>query len=125
MRSLLDDVRHGWRRLVRQPGGHLALLVPSMPSLYGTLDVHLHHFRRYDKEPLRQLLTECGFEIDELRYLNRPGVFGWWLNSRVLKRKVSPCGQLAAFRWIQPILKLEEKTAPSFGMSLLALAWKG
>lgn len=118
-RSTLKDFAR-----VLQPGGHLALLVPSMPSLYGTLDVHLHHFRRYDKEPLRQLLTQCGFEIDELRYLNRPGVFGWWLNSRVLTRKVLPRGQLAAFRWIQPILKLEEKTAPSFGMSLLALARK-
>jgi SAM-dependent methyltransferase len=118
-RSTLKDFAR-----VLQPGGHLALLVPSMPSLYGTLDVHLHHFRRYDKEPLRQLLTECGFELEELRYLNRLGVFGWWLNSRVLKRKLLPRGQLAAFRWIMPLLKLEEKKAPSFGMSLLALARK-
>ena len=109
---------------VLQPDGHVALLVPAMPSIYGTLDEHLHHFRRYDKEPLRRLLNECGFELDELRYLNRPGVFGWWLNSRVLKRKVLPRGQLAAFKWIQPILKLEEKKSPSFGMSLLALARK-
>ena len=38
---------------VLPPGGHLALLVPAMPALYGTLDEHLHHFRRYDREPLR------------------------------------------------------------------------
>jgi glycosyltransferase involved in cell wall biosynthesis len=107
---------------VLRPGGHLALLVPAMPALYGTLDVNLNHFRRYDREPLRQLLNESGFEVDELRYVNRPGVLGWWLNSRVLKRTVLPRGQLAAFRWILPLLKLEEKTAPSFGMSLLALA---
>ena len=28
-------------------GGHLVLLVPSMKALYGTLDKHLNHFRRY------------------------------------------------------------------------------
>jgi glycosyltransferase involved in cell wall biosynthesis len=104
------------------PGGHLVLLVPSMPALYGTLDVNLHHFRRYDKEPLRELLDRCGFQVDTLRYMNRIAVPGWWLNSRVLKRKVLPRGQLAAFRWILPLLKLEENSSPSFGLSLLALA---
>jgi hypothetical protein len=49
---------------------------------------------------------------------------GWWLNSRVLKRRVLPRGQLAAFRWLQPVLKLEENANPSFGMSLLTLATK-
>jgi SAM-dependent methyltransferase len=103
-------------------GGHLVLLVPSMPSLFGTLDVNLNHFRRYDKEPLRQLLQSCGFEVETLNYMNRLGVFGWWLNSRVLRRRVLPRGQLAAFRWLLPLLKIEEKHPPSFGMSLLALA---
>ena len=109
---------------VLQSGGHLVLLVPALKALYGTLDINLHHFRRYDYQPLHDLLTECGFEIERLQFLNRPGVFGWWLNSRVLKRNVLPRGQLALFRWIQPLLKLEEKHPPSFGMSLLALARK-
>jgi 2-polyprenyl-3-methyl-5-hydroxy-6-metoxy-1,4-benzoquinol methylase len=105
------------------PGGHLVLLVPSMPALYGTLDINLNHFRRYDREPLRQLLEASGFEIDSLQYLNRVGVAGWWLNSRVLKRRVLPRGQLALFRWmVLPLLRLEERRPPSFGMSLLALA---
>ena len=105
-------------------GGKLALLVPSMPSIYGTLDVHLRHFRRYDREPLRALVTEAGFQIEKIRYLNRPGVFGWWLNSRLLRRKVLPKQQLAAFRWLLPILRMEENSDPSFGMSLLVLARK-
>ena len=69
-------------------------------------------------------MTEAGFDVEKIRFLNRPGVLGWWLNSRVLKRKVLPKGQLAAFRWLLPLLKLEEKTDPSFGMSLLVLARK-
>ena len=62
----------------------------------GTLDVALHHFRRYDKDALNKLVTECGFDVREIRFLNRPGVFGWWLNSRVLRRTVLPKGQLTA-----------------------------
>jgi SAM-dependent methyltransferase len=107
---------------VLEPGGRLVLLVPAMPALYGSLDIHLNHFRRYDRAPLGELVTRAGFDVQTLRYLNRPGVFGWWLNSRVLKRRVLPRGQLAAFRWIQPLLRLEETSDPSFGMSLLVLA---
>lgn len=103
-------------------GGHLILLVPAMPALYGTLDIHLNHFRRYDREPLRQLLSDAGFDVETLRYLNQPGVVGWWLNSRLLRRSVLPRGQLAAVRWIMPILRREATRSPSFGMSLLALA---
>ena len=98
------------------------LLVPAMPALYGTLDVALNHYRRYDKSALVKLVTDSGFEVRDVRYLNRLGVAGWWLNSRVLKRTVLPKGQLAMFRWLMPLLKREEQNPPSFGMSLLVLA---
>jgi SAM-dependent methyltransferase len=105
-------------------GGHLVLLVPSMKTLYGTLDQHLNHFRRYDEGELRTKLTAAGFTIDDMRFLNRVAVPGWWLNSRVLKRKVMPKGQLRFFKWIMPLLRLEEKRRPGFGLSLLVLARK-
>ena len=105
-------------------GGHLVLLVPAMKALYGTLDEHLHHFRRYTKDELRAKVNAVGLEIDTLRFLNRPAVAGWWLNSRVLKRRVLPKGQLRFFKWIMPLLRLEEKSPPSFGLSLLVLARK-
>ena len=107
---------------VLPPGGHLVLLVPAMKALYGTLDEHLHHFRRYALDELRSAVTAAGFEIDTLRFLNRPAVPGWWLSSRVLKRRVMPKGQLKAFKWVMPLLRLEEKTEPRFGLSLLVLA---
>ena len=116
-RSTLMDCAH-----VLPPGGRLVLLVPAMPALYGTLDKALSHFRRYDREPLRRLLIESGFEVESLEYLNRIAVFGWWLSSRVLKRTVLPKDQLALFKLMMPLLKLEERRPPSFGLSLLALA---
>lgn len=127
--NVLEHIEHDLATLqdfasVLEPSGRLVLLVPAMPALYGSLDIHLNHFRRYDREALRDLVTRAGFDVHTLRYLNRPGVVGWWLNSRVLKRRVLPRGQLAAFRWLQPVLKLEENANPSFGMSLLTLATK-
>jgi glycosyltransferase involved in cell wall biosynthesis len=107
---------------VLQPNGHLVLLVPALKPLYGTLDKHLHHFRRYEHEELSRKVSDAGFEIDTLRYLNRPAVLGWWLSSRVLRRRVMPKSQLTAFKWVMPMLKLEEQNPPSFGLSLLVLA---
>ena len=105
-------------------GGHLALLVPALPALYGSLDEALRHYRRYEKDALRRLVAEAGFAVEKVRYLNRPGVFGWWLNSRVFRRRVLPRQQLGAFRWLMPLLRAEEDAEPSFGMSLLVLARK-
>ena len=103
-------------------GGHMVLLVPALKSLYGTLDQNLHHFRRYSQDELRAKVIEAGFVVETMRFLNRPAVPGWWLSSRVLKRRVVPKSQLAAFKWIMPLLKLEEGGNPSFGLSLLVLA---
>jgi hypothetical protein len=54
--------------------------------------------------------------------LNRPAVIGWWLNSRLLRRRVLPKAQLTVFRWMEPLLRLEERRPPRFGLSLLVLA---
>ena len=105
-------------------GGRVVLLVPSLKALYGTLDTHLNHYRRYDQHELRSKLTDAGFQIDDIRFLNRVAVPGWWLNSRVLKRKVMPRRQLRFFKWLMPLLRLEENNPPAFGLSLLAVARK-
>ena len=107
-----------------EPGGTLALLVPAMRRIYGTLDEHLSHFRRYEKAELEQKLAAAGFAIEDCRFMNRPGVFGWWFNGRVLRRRVLPRAQLSAFRLLLPLLKREEKSPPPYGMSLLAIARK-
>ncbi|MGH9443636.1 MAG: glycosyltransferase [Thermoanaerobaculia bacterium] len=108
-------------REILQPGGRLILLVPAIPSLYGTLDRELHHFRRYSRPELESKLLQAGFQIEEMRFVNRPGVFGWYLNSRVLRRRVLPKGQLRMFALLQPFLEAEVANPPSYGMSLLAI----
>jgi glycosyltransferase involved in cell wall biosynthesis len=107
-----------------EPGGRLVLLVPAFQRLYSSLDVHLRHCRRYEKADLEQKLREAGFALEDLRFANRPGIFGWWLNGKVLRRRVLPRGQLRAFKYLMPILKREEKRPPKKGLSLIAIATK-
>jgi glycosyltransferase involved in cell wall biosynthesis len=117
--STLRDMRS-----ILAPGGRLALLVPALRRLYGSLDEHLLHFRRYEKSELEEKLAAAGFQLEDCRFVNRPGVFGWWLNGRVLKRRVLPKMQLKAFSLVKPLLKREEIRPPNYGMSLLAIARK-
>ena len=83
---------------VLEPGGRLILIVPALARLYGTLDENLHHFRRYEKPELEQKIRDAGFVMEDCRFLNRPGILGWYVNGRILRRRVLPRGQLAAFR---------------------------
>jgi glycosyltransferase involved in cell wall biosynthesis len=109
---------------VLQPGGRLVLLVPALQKLYGTLDVHLRHFRRYEKVELTQKLAAAGFAVEDCRFVNRLGVFGWYVNGKILRRRVLPRMQLKAFKLMLPLLRREESNPPSFGMSLLAVGRK-
>jgi len=119
-KTTLQDMRE-----ILRPGGRLVLLVPALARLFGSLDVHLRHFRRYEKAELERKLADAGFTIEDCRFINRPGVFGWFVNGRILRRKVLPRGQLMVFKLAMPLLRREEQRPPSFGMSLLAIARKG
>ncbi len=118
-RSTLADMYR-----VLQPDGRLVLLVPAFARLFGTLDTHLRHFRRYEKEELAAKLREAGFEIEDLRFVNRPGILGWWLNGKVLRRRVLPRSQLLAFKLLMPMLEREKEHPPTAGLSLVAIARK-
>jgi len=109
---------------VLAPGGRLILIVPALARLYGSLDEHLRHFRRYEKVELESKIRDAGFVLEECRFLNRPGILGWYVNGKLLRRRVLPRGQLAAFKLLMPLLKREEANPPSVGMSLLAIARK-
>ena len=114
--TLADMVR------VLSPGGRLVLLVPALRRLYGTLDEHLRHFRRYEKEELEGKLGSAGFAIEDCRFVNRVGILGWYVNGRILRRRVLPRAQLKAFKFLLPFLRREENNPPRVGMSLLAIA---
>ena len=109
---------------VLKPGGRLVLLVPAHARLFGTLDEHLKHFRRYEKAELEGKLRAAGFTLEDIRFLNRPGVFGWYVNGKILRRRVLPRAQLSLFQLAMPMLRREEKHPPAWGLSLIAIARK-
>ena len=107
-----------------EPGGRFLLLVPSHPWLYGSLDQHLRHHRRYGKKELKNKLEAQGFRVIYLKYFNRIGILGWFLNSNVLRREELPSFQLRMYNLVVPLLKLENFFPLPFGTSLLAVAEK-
>ncbi len=110
-----------------QPGGYLLLFVPAGTYLYGTLDLALGHHRRYERSTLAPLVQTVGFDIERLDYLNLAGIFGWWLNSRVLGRHLLPAGQLQLFNRLAPFFIAGERFLRALwnvplGQSLLCVA---
>ena len=107
-----------------EPSGRLLLLVPSHPWLYGSLDKHLGHHRRYGKKELKNKLEAVGFKVVFMTYFNRIGILGWFLNSKLLRRRRLPSLQLRIYNLLVPLLKLEKFFPLPFGISLLAVAEK-
>jgi SAM-dependent methyltransferase len=104
-----------------QPGGRLLLYVPALPWLYGSLDRGLHHFRRYARQPLETLLAETGWKILHQSWMNLLGIPGWFLNSRILGRKILPTRQVELYDKLTPLLRFEERLRPGIGMSLVVI----
>lgn len=119
-----DDVTalRAMARAIR-PGGPIVLIVPAFPALYGPVDRKLGHFRRYTRQSLMNTAQEAGLRIQQLKYTNTPGFFGWWLNARVLKKGAQSAAQIAIFdRWIVPLAaRAESIFGAPFGQSLFAV----
>jgi SAM-dependent methyltransferase len=107
------------------PGGRLVLLVPAFQALYGSMDAADHHFRRYEKKELCNKLQQAGFQIQKIFYMNALGILGWYINGKILKRRIIPEKQLISYNKIIPIIKkIERIFPPPFGQSLIAIAEK-
>lgn len=122
----IDDdgafAREAWEAL--RPGGTLALFVPAMPFLYGSLDRAFEHHRRYTRASMRALLLEAGYEVRRLRYMNLPGVLSWFLAGRILgMRTIRPASMRVYDRLVIPwVARVERWIAPPIGQNLLAVA---
>jgi SAM-dependent methyltransferase len=121
----IEDDRAGLRRMasVLEPGGVIVLLVPAFPSLYGPIDWHLGHYRRYTRAEITRLATHAGLRIRKMHYVNAAGFFGWWMNAHIFGRELQSERQIRSFdRWVVPLLsRLEALAAPPFGQSLFVV----
>ncbi|MDO8589683.1 MAG: flippase-like domain-containing protein [bacterium] len=67
--------------------GRLILVVPALPSLYGSRDKMMGYFRRFSKKELSRELEDLGLKIIKVRYWNMLGVLPYWILYKVLKRE--------------------------------------
>ncbi len=122
----LPDDRYILRKFfdLLEPGGRVVLLIPADNRLYGTMDRALGHYRRYSSEPMSNMLRATGFKVESVRHLNPTGPIGWFVNGRLLRRRIVPAGQAALYDKLFPVLKLAEDLHLPFGLSLLAVGRK-
>lgn len=112
-------------RDVLQPGGKLILVVPAHMRLYGSIDLAIGHYRRYDKQMIAGLFQQVGLNCVTLKYINALGALGWWVNGRLRRQATPPSSQLRVFNALVPALKRIERTISTpFGISLLAVGRK-
>lgn len=107
-------------------GGRAVLIVPAFMALYGPIDRHLGHYRRYTLSSFAETATRAGFASRELRYMNTVGFFGWWVNAKILKREEQSEGQIDLFdqRIVPVMARLESLIPPPFGQSVFAVLEK-
>ena len=128
--NVLEHVKDDLKALVNmykllKSDGRLVLIVPAHKLLYGSLDVKVDHWRRYSRKELSDKLVEAGFEIQRLDYFNRIGVFGWFFNSRVLKREQISILQMMLYnRFIPFISKIDSIFNLPFGQSMFVVGKK-
>ena len=111
-----------------EPGGSIALVLPALSALFSPLDRRYGHYRRYTRRDVPRLIAGLHrVEVPYCRYLNVPGVLGWWINHVVLKREQLPSAQTRFFdRTMVPVASALEKIAPPpFGLSLALWLRKG
>ncbi|QRK12684.1 methyltransferase domain-containing protein [Archangium violaceum] len=110
-------------RQILPPGGRVVVLVPALPPLFGSIDEAVGHYRRYTMAGLREVLEGNGFEVEKLEWMNLVGIPGWFMNSRVMRRRSVPKLQLKVYDRIAPLLaKAESRVKLPVGMSLFAVA---
>ena len=110
-------------RSVLPENGRLVILVPALPALHGSIDEAIGHFRRYTPQSLRGVIEANGFRLESLEWLNLLGIPGWFLNSRVFRRRSVPGLQVRLYDRLSPLLAhLESAVKLPVGMSLLAVA---
>ena len=126
LEHIKDDVKalgnmHG----LLEAGGRAVIYVPACSFAYGELDRKLEHYRRYNRRSLAEKMSCAGFAVEKICYYNLPGLLGWFLNSRVLKRKNFSILQTLMYDKMIPLVSGIEKILPApIGLSLLAVGRK-
>ncbi len=104
-----------------RPGGTAIILVPQGPEIFGTLDEVLQHKRRYMRDELAEKMAIAGFTVAQITGFNHATRPGWYLHSRLLKRRTLSRVQLRLFDLLVPLWKRVDNKLPWPATSLIAV----
>jgi len=110
-------------KLVRDDG-RLILLVPHGPGLFGAIDEHLGHRRRYSREELHRLAEQVGMRCSSILVYNRACSVPWWLSGRALRRSQFSLLQVKLVNWLCPLLRRVDRFLPLPAVSIIAVIEK-
>jgi SAM-dependent methyltransferase len=109
-------------RLIRA-GGAVVVFVPAFPFAMSDFDRAIGHYRRYTKASARDAFSRAGLGMEELRYVNAPGLAAWTVGMRLLRMR--PREGLVLRGWDRAVVpvarRVERRVSPPFGQSLLAV----
>jgi SAM-dependent methyltransferase len=110
-------------RTLVQPGGAIVMLVPAFEFATSRFDHDIGHHRRYTKKTLGAAYRNAGIEVERLAYVNAPGLLGWIVAMKWLRRE--PSDGVLLQMWDKAVVpvarRVEAVKAPPFGQSLLAV----
>jgi len=102
--------------------GVLVITVPAFGFLFSEQDRKIGHLRRYTKRRLVKRLAEAGFGADYCRYWNLPGLIGWLIYCKLMKRSVSTISSALGMRLYGSWLRLESLARLPVGLTLVVRA---
>lgn len=128
--NVLEHIKDDERALkninsLLERNGNLVLLVPAKKYAYNKLDKKLGHFRRYEKNELREKLEKASFKVVRIDYFNAVGLISWMIREKISRKSELKPYQVKFFDWIVPFLKIiEPKSSLPAGISLIAICKK-
>lgn len=125
----IEDDRSVLRALAAKlrRGGRILIYVPAFESLWSGMDDRVHHYRRYTRARLEDLVSSAGLQVEECRYADSLG----YLAALVFKFFGRRDGRLSSAavrtydRLAMPLsIALDKIIAGSFGKNVYAICRK-
>lgn len=108
-----------------EKNGRLILLLPTCRWLYGSLDKNLGHYRRYENVQMYEKCKKLDLVLEKEMHFNLLGILGWFLNGKILKRKILPSTQMKLYDLSTPLSRLIENFLQAkIGLSLILILRK-
>lgn len=124
--NVLEHIQNDVESLINirsclRPNGAAIILVPQGPQAFGAMDEVLEHKRRYTAEELRTKMAAAGLRVERMITFNRITWPGWYLNSRILRRRTLSRLQLRLFDMLVPVWRRIDTHLPWPATSLIAI----